>query len=470
MKDKSLISKYYKKLSGRDPIEIVPLPRSGSDRKYYRVVEPLKNVIAAINTNTEENDTFVGFTQHFRKQNLPVPEIIEYYRDANLYFQSDLGDTNLFTWLERKRHLSGFGDAIIRMYKKVLEELVNFQLKAIRKLDLNLCYPHQSFDAQSMTWDMNYFKYMFVKLAAVPFNEKRLERDFDNLRKLLLKAGNEFFLYRDFQSANIMIVDGEPWFIDYQGGRSGAPQYDVASLLYDSKAHIPQQAREILLEYYIEKFTDACDYDELLFRELYPAFVLVRIMQALGAYGYRGLFEQKPGFVQSIIPAVRDISYILDTGIPGSEFPELKKLVDAIQDTRKFEALKQPETLRIKISSFSYMNGLPVDAVHGGGYIYDCRSLVNPGKKSEFRYLTGLDNAVAQFMETDPGLKGFIDDAYSMVERSVKSYKKKNYTSLAVSFGCTGGRHRSVYCAERFAEKLRQIEGIDIEIIHRDID
>ena len=264
MKDKSLISKYYGKLSGVTRLKLYLFHDRAPTGNITGLWKLLKNVIAAINTNVEENDTFVAFTQHFRKQNLAVPEILEYYRDENLYFQSDLGDTNLFTWLERKRHLSGFGDEIIRMYKKVLEELVNFQLKAIRGLDLNLCYPHQSFDSQSMTWDMNYFKYMFVKLAAVPFNEKRLERDFENLKNLLLKAGNEFFLYRDFQSANVMIVDGEPWFIDYQGGRSGAPQYDVASLLYDSKAHIPQQAREILLEYYIERFVDSCDYDELI--------------------------------------------------------------------------------------------------------------------------------------------------------------------------------------------------------------
>lgn len=470
MKEKKLLARLYRQYTSTEPLDILPLPKSGSDRKYYRIADGRRSVIGVINPNHEENDTFVALSKHFRKKSLPVPQVFEYFPSEGVYFQTDLGDTNLYTWLERKRHLKGFDEEMQLIYRRALDRLIEFQVEGIKDLDLNICYPHRSFDEQSMMWDMNYFKYMFLKLVNVPFNEKRLEKDFSSLTSMLLEAGQEFFLYRDFQSANIMVTDGEPWFIDYQGGRGGAPQYDVASLLYDSKAHVAQQARELLLEHYIEGFCERSGYNETRFRELYPAFVLVRIMQALGAYGFRGLFEQKPGFVQSIIPAVRDINYLFDSSLLAERLPEIEHIVRAIPNTSKFEALREPETLRVKLSSFSYMNGLPHDAVHGGGYVYDCRGLLNPGKLPRFRNLTGNDREVGEYLSADPDTEGFINDAFRMVERSVNAYKKKNYTSLAVSFGCTGGKHRSVYSVNRIASMLEKIEGIDIEVTHRDID
>ena len=198
-------------------------------------------MIGAYNPNMEENQAFVGFTKHFISKELPVPEIYGYLPEKNIYFLQDLGDINLFTWLHQKPAGYAFDDETISVYKNILDILVLFQTKGIAGLDLELCYPHRCFDRQSMMWDMNYFKYMFLKLISVPFNEKRLEHDFNILGDFLLDAGQHYFLYRDFQSANIMILKGKPWFIDYQGGRKGAPQYDVASLLYDAKAHIPQE-------------------------------------------------------------------------------------------------------------------------------------------------------------------------------------------------------------------------------------
>ena len=469
MNEKIIIRRVYKKFTGIDPVDMSRLPKSGSDRIYFRIIETNRSVIGVYNPNREENNTFIGFSKHFASRNLHVPEIFQYFPDDNVYFLQDLGDSNLYTWLERRRQLSGMDETVSEFFRLSLDKLIMFQTKGAMGLDLELCYPHKSFDRQSMMWDLNYFKYMFLKLVSVPFNEQRLEKDFNHLVGMLLDAGQDFFLYRDFQSANIMVLDNEPWFIDYQGGRMGAPQYDLASLLYDSKAHIPPQMREIMLEYFVEKFCMQTGYSETRFRDMYPGFVLIRIMQALGAYGFRGLFEQKPGFVQSIIPAIRDINSVIEMGSLRSELPELASILKAISETRKFETLKEPEILRIKISSFSYMNGIPHDSVHGGGFVYDCRGLTNPGKNSEFRDLSGLDKEVAGFMQKEQDVISFLDDAFRMLNRSIESYKNKNYTSLAVSFGCTGGQHRSVFCADALAGRLKSVEGIDIEVEHRDI-
>ncbi|TFH34206.1 MAG: phosphotransferase enzyme family protein, partial [Bacteroidia bacterium] len=380
MDERSVLLKQYRKFTGDDPVDIVRMPRSGSDRLYFRIIEKRRTIIGVYNPNRDENQTFIGFSRHFARLNLPVPEVLYYDKGSNAYFLQDLGDTNLFTWIERKRQTTGFDEEVVDIYRKTLDRLIEFQVRGIKDLNLDLCYPHRSFDRQSMMWDLNYFKYMFLKLIAVPFNEKRLEKDFNALADFLLEAGQHYFLYRDFQSANIMVLDKEPWFIDYQGGRLGAAQYDLASLLYDSKAHIPQQVREILIEHYIENFCEYTKVDEAQFRKQLPGFIIIRIMQALGAYGYRGLYEQKPGFVQSIIPAIRDLDGVIGSGSMAIDLPELFRIIEQIPSINRFEVLQEPEILRISISSFSYMNGIPSDRVHGGGFVFDCRCLANPGK------------------------------------------------------------------------------------------
>lgn len=469
MSDKEKLIHRFREFSESDPIDIISLPRSGSERRYFRFIGRDRNIIGVTNPNRDENDAFIGFSRHFSLKKLPVPEVYAYYPDENIYLIQDLGDTNLFTWLERKRQTNGFDEEALEFYKETLDRLIDFQIEGIKGLNLDLCYPHRSFDRQSMMWDLNYFKYMFLKLVAAPFNENKLEKDFNVLCDFLLEAGQDNFLYRDFQSANIMVVDNKPWFIDYQGGRKGSPQYDPASLLYDPKAHIPQEAREILIEHYIKHYCNKTISSEASFRKYYPGFVIVRILQALGAFGYRGLYEQKPGFVQSIIPGVRNINLLIDSGTLSLELPELFRLMKSIPDLERFRTLEEPEKLKVKISSFSYMQGIPHDKVHGGGFVYDCRGLQNPGKIERFRNLSGLDVPVRNYMETDKDVNDFINDARNMVIRSVKAYMKKNYNSLAVSFGCTGGQHRSVYCAEQLAHKLGRNKGIEIEVIHRDI-
>jgi aminoglycoside/choline kinase family phosphotransferase len=340
MSEIDVVSDGFRELFGDSDFRIVSLPKSGSDRKYFRIMSGAKSVIGAFNSNSEENEAFIGFTHHFISKGLPVPEIFGYLPGKNVYFLKDLGDTNLFTWLQQ-RHEAGFDHEAERIYEKILDNLILFQISGIDGLNLDLCYPHRSFDKQSMMWDMNYFKYMFLKLLAVPFNERRLEHDFERLADFLLEPGQDFFLYRDFQSANVMLVEGSPWFIDYQGGRKGAPQYDVASLLYDAKAHIPEISRQRLLAHYIENFCTVSGEKKEEFTGYFTGFSMIRLMQALGAFGFRGLYERKPTFTGSIVPAVILLLQLIDSGKLPVSLPELTCTVRAIPDVQIYKDLQR---------------------------------------------------------------------------------------------------------------------------------
>jgi len=344
MSEIDIVSDGYKELFGDSDIKIGALPKSGSDRKYFRITSGINNVIGAYNPNIEENEAFIGFTKHFISKGLRVPEIFGYLPEKFIYFLQDLGDKNLFTWLQQKEENRGFDRQAEDMYRKILDELINFQINGIDGLDMELCYPHKSFDRQSMMWDMNYFKYMFLKLLAVSFNERRLEHDFNSLADFLLETRQDFFLYRDFQSANVMIVKGEPWFIDYQGGRKGAPQYDVASLLYDAKAHIPEKSRQILLEYHVKNFCTISGESIAEFRGYYAGFSMIRLMQALGAFGFRGLYEKKPTFTGSIVPAVELLIQLIDSGQLPVSLPELFKTIRLIPDAQIYIELEKSKT------------------------------------------------------------------------------------------------------------------------------
>jgi len=339
MNEIDIVSAGYKELFGNSEINIVALPKSGSDRMYFRVFDRNKTVIGAYNANLEENEAFIGFTNHFIKQGLPVPEIFGYIPDQFIYFLKDLGDNNLYTWLHNKKDISFFDEETKRLYRKILDKLILFQIKGIDGLNLDLCYPHRSFDRQSMMWDMNYFKYMLLKLLAVPFSERQLEHDFNSLCDYLLETGQDYFLYRDFQTANIMVIGEEPWFIDYQGGRKGAPQYDVASLLYDAKIPMSETDREELLGYYIDNFCSVSHEDKQKFRGYYSGFSMIRLMQALGAFGFRGLYEQKPTFTDSIVPGVNILLRIITSAESHINIPELYRTIRAIPKAPKFIGL-----------------------------------------------------------------------------------------------------------------------------------
>ena len=340
MSEIDIVSGGFKELFNDSDFSIVSLPKSGSDRKYFRIRSGEKTVIGAYNANAEENEAFIGFTHHFISKELPVPKVFGYLPEKSIYFLKDLGDTNLFTWLQQ-RHEAGFDYEAEEIYKKILDTLILFQIRGIDGLNLELCYPHRSFDKQSMMWDMNYFKYMFLKLLAVPFNERKLEHDFEKLADFLLEPGQDYFLYRDFQSANVMLVDGSPWFIDYQGGRKGAPQYDVASLLYDAKAHIPEINRQRLLAHYIENFCTISGEKKEEFTGYFTGFSMIRLMQALGAFGFRGLYERKPTFTGSIVPAVILLLQLIDSGKLPVSLPELTCTARAIPDVQIYKDLQR---------------------------------------------------------------------------------------------------------------------------------
>jgi aminoglycoside/choline kinase family phosphotransferase len=345
MSEMEIVSDGFSELFGNSDIQIIALPQSGSDRKYFRIKSGDNSVIGAHNPNLEENEAFIGFTKHFISKGLPVPEIFGYIPEKFTYYLQDLGDVNLFTWLQLKQEGSGFDGEAEGLYRNILDKLINFQIDGIKGLDLGLCYPHRSFDRQSMMWDMNYFKYMFLKLIAVPFNERKLEHDFNCLADFLLETGQDYFLYRDFQSANVMIVEGEPWFIDYQGGRKGAPQYDVASLLYDAKAHIPHKVRQNLLDYHVDNFCLVSGENKEKFRGYYAGFSLIRLMQALGAFGFRGLYEKKPTFTGSIIPAVKLLIHLIISEQLPLSLPELFRAVRSIPDLKIYSELDRHESI-----------------------------------------------------------------------------------------------------------------------------
>ena len=345
MTEIDIVSKGYKEIFGDSDISIAALPQSGSDRKYFRIITGTKSVIGAYNPNAEENEAFIGFTKHFISKGLPVPEIFGYLPQKFIYFLRDLGDNNLFTWLQQKQTKAGFDSEDEIIYRKILDKLIHFQLEGIDGLNLDLCYPHKSFDRQSMMWDMNYFKYMFLKLVAVPFNERRLEHDFELLADFLLETRQDYFLYRDFQSANVMLVEGEPWFIDYQGGRKGAPQYDAASLLYDAKARIPEKSRKRLLDYHINNFCSVSGESKEEFRGYYAGFSMIRLMQALGAFGFRGLYERKPTFTGSIVPAVKLLIQLIDSKELPLSLTELFHTAKLIPEVLIYKELENGKNL-----------------------------------------------------------------------------------------------------------------------------
>ncbi len=342
-------------------------------------------------------------------------------------------------------------------------------------LNYKLCYPRASFDRQSMQWDLSYFKYYFLKLAGIPFNEQKLEDDYTTLIEYLLAQDADYFLYRDFQSRNIMLKDGKPYFIDYQGGRKGALQYDVASLLYDSKADIPPAIREELLEHYILGLEQYPEVNQEAFRSSYYAFVLIRIMQAMGAYGFRGFYERKTHFLQSIPYALNHIRWILENVTLPIQIPTLLKVLESLLTAPKLRRFKDKEgrrsTMTVFINSFSYRHGIPDDPNgHGGGYVFDCRVITNPGRQEQYRSLTGKDKPVSDFLDQQPNALEFLNAVTSLVDMSVDKYEDRNYNHLMVSFGCTGGQHRSVYCAEKLAEHLRESQSVQITLWHRELD
>jgi hypothetical protein len=364
----------------------------------------------------------------------------------------------------------------VEAYRKVVAVLPRFQVEAGRDLNYKVCYPRASFDRQSIAWDLNYFKYYFLRLAGIPFNEQALERDFSRLTKLLLSASRDYFLYRDFQSRNIMLRkslnEDQPFFLDYQGGRKGALQYDIASLLYDAKADLPPDLRQQLLDHYLDSLSGFLDLDRSAFMQYYYAYVYVRIMQALGAYGFRGFYERKEHFLQSVPYALKNIRWLLHNVELPVALPTLMEAFKSVVASDKLQGLtsaSEPERLTVRVVSFSFHRGLPQDETgNGGGFVFDGRSLPNPGREERFKTLTGKDAAVMDYLNQQESVHLFLASTISLVDASVTMYQRRGFKHLMVSFGCTGGQHRSVYLAEQMAKHLRGKDGVDVVVHHRE--
>jgi aminoglycoside/choline kinase family phosphotransferase len=464
------LKELFHKWSGELPENIIPLPVSGSDRRYFRLNQDKTSAIGAWNPVKEENLAFLHFTRHFLANGLHVAEIYSEDLENNVYLLEDLGNSSLFSLLENKSPDTGVPDEIIGIYKESLRELIRFQVIAGKSLDYSYCYPYSAFNLRSMKWDLNYFKYYFLKLH-VPFHEARLEDDFNTLVDYLAQAGSGYFMYRDFQARNILIKDNQPYFIDYQGGRKGPLQYDLASLLFQVKADLPYELREDLLEYYISELSPVVKIDPAVFKKQYYGFVLIRLMQVLGAYGFRGLIEKKPHFLSSIPFALKNLDWWLNHVDLQIELPELLPCLTSLTKIEKYQPATKPpaDKFTLLIRSFSYRQGIPEDiSGHGGGFVFDCRALPNPGREERYRAFNGRDKIIMDYLEHKPEVIVFLNNAEKLVSQSVVNYIERGFNNLEVNFGCTGGQHRSVYCAETMAARVRKkFPKINVEVYHR---
>lgn len=484
---------------GEKALETVAMPSSGSSRRYFRVKTDKRYLIGAYNINIEENDAFFSFSKHFKACGLPVPEILAISPDKNVYIQTDLGDDTLFNHVENCLKNDKFDAETIDLYKKSLEKLVDFQTVGHKGLNYSKAFPTPAFDEMSIMDDLNYFKYCFLKeQEEISFNETRLDVDFQRLAKYILEAPSDFFMYRDFQSRNIMIVDNEPYFIDYQGGRKGPLQYDVVSLLYQVKARIPEEIRAQLIDYYTQKLNEISplrltapvemtqtqdrhferpkgveksptnEFTES-FDQYFPAFVLLRLLQVLGAYGFRGLIQKKLHFMQSIPYAIKELLKVNEQWTMPFELPELQSVIQQLNIVLpKYESI-EPERLTITVNSFSYKNGgVPYDkSGNGGGYVFDCRALPNPGRYAEYKKMTGEDADVIEFLEDKPDVHYFLQNVQMLVFQSIDNYLERGFKNLQINFGCTGGQHRSVFFAQTVGNMIHEnYPMVRVEINH----
>ncbi len=443
----------------------------GSSRTIVRLANNSASAIGIEYDDRRENEAFLAFSRHFRRHGLPVPEIYAADLDRNVYLEEDLGETTLYQFLQWNREGASIAPAVVDIYRKVVQILPRFQVDAAKDLDFSVSYPRDRFDQRSIAWDLNYFKYSFLTLGGVKFDEQALEDDFARLTLCLLEAESDYFLYRDFQSRNIMLRDSEPWFLDYQGGRQGALQYDIASLLYDAKADLPPALRLELLEEYLDALSGSIDVDRLRFMRTFYPFVLIRIMQAMGAYGYRGFHQKKALFLQSVPFALNNIEWILDNVEMPVSLPELTATFRRMLASDRLRPVDtnvdRTSTLTVRVFSFSYhRDTLEDNSGNGGGFVFDTRSLPNPGREAAFVDRTGKDADVIAYLSSRPEVAEYLSSAESLVDTSVSNYRRRGFSDLMVAFGCTGGQHRSVYLAEQLAAHLRGRAGVEVQLRH----
>lgn len=460
------LKKLYRSYVGCEPQSIEEMPSSGSNRRYFRLLGN-PTLIGVSGESLEENRAFLYMAEHFKQKGLPVPAIYARSENGMFYLQEDLGDTLLFNAIEKGRQTSLFSEEEKELLRKTMRLLPAIQFAGADGMDFSYCYPQAEFNSRSILWDLNYFKYCFLKATGLDFQEDRLEDDFQKMSDVLLRSSSATFLYRDFQSRNVMVKDGEPWLIDFQGGRKGPIYYDVASFLWQAKANYPDELRQELLHEYIHALRKYKPVDEAYFHAQLRHFVLFRTMQVLGAYGFRGYFEKKPHFIQSVPYAIENLRQLLKEPYP--EYPYLTEVLKSLTELKQFADGLQKRKLTVKVMSFAYKKGIPEDTTgNGGGYVFDCRAVNNPGKYERYKPFTGLDEPVIKFLEDDGEITTFLEHVYALVDASVKRYIERGFTNLSVCFGCTGGQHRSVYSAQHLAEHLNEKFGVQVNLVHRE--
>jgi len=465
------ISELYKSWRGKEPERLEVLPQSGSERRYFRLHEKNKTIIATYGANIKENETFIYFSNHFQKKDLPVANILAVSDDISTYLQEDFGDVSLLKILEAE----GFTNNVYFLFKKSLEALAHLQTQGDEGLNYHFCLTNTEFGKQAIMADLLYFKYYFLDALRRPYDKQKLIDDFEALSNYLTHTEYKYFMFRDFQSRNIMVKEDQSiHFIDYQGGMKGAPQYDVASMLWQARANLPDEWKESLLVDYMNAFEGLIhsSLDRNIFRNQYNGYVLIRLLQVLGAYGFRGLFERKAQFLTSIPLALKNLKWFFDNQSLGIAVPEFSRVLsmcisnDVIEQFTPLQANEQTPLI-VKINSFSYKKGIPVDeSGHGGGFVFDCRGLLNPGRIEEFRTMHGRDKSVMDYIEQQTKMNEFLNSVFDLVDISVEDYIRRGKVSLMINFGCTGGQHRSVYAADALARHLRNKFKVKIELKH----
>ncbi len=451
--------------------KIVRLPQSGSDRTYYRIFTAGKTFIATSNANVQENKTFLSFTQHFKQKGLPVPQVFAVNEEVTLYIQEDAGTVSLLDALVEQ----GYDESVYQLFQTSLTQLAKLQILGDVGLDYNLCLTAKEFGRQAIMSDLLYCKYYFLDTLKLPYDKQALLNEFEAISGFLANQGNQYFMFRDFQSRNIIVKDNKLCFIDYQGGMRGALQYDVASLLWQAKAELSHEWKASLLQHYMDEADKLLPQplDRDLFTKQYYGYVLLRLLQVLGAYGFRGLFERKAHFLTSIPLALKNLKSFIDQHPRMNEntleFARILNLIVSDDIINRFENIQANENtpLVVTIYSFSYKKGLPKDTSgHGGGFVFDCRGLLNPGRYDEFKCSSGLDKNVQTFLEEKTKMNEFLNSVYNLVDISVEDYIQRGFDHLSIAFGCTGGQHRSVYAAEQTARHLRNKYKVKAEVIH----
>ena len=466
------IQKVFEQFSKEPITRIDRLPQAGSERHYFRLHTAKNTYIATYGANIKENAAFIYFSNQFQQQQLSTPQILYCSADNKIYFQQDFGDLSLLNQLEE----NGFSDPIYLLFKKSLQQLAQLQVKGDEVIDYSKCLTNSEFGKQAILADLLYFKYYFLDALRRPYDKQKLLNDFEALSDFLSQTEYKYFMFRDFQSRNIMVTpDSEVHFIDYQGGMKGAPQYDVASLLWQAKANLPDQWKQLLLEDYIDAFEKLINrpVDRDLFRSQYNGYVLIRLLQVLGAYGFRGLFERKAHFLTSIPLALKNLQWFTNHHSLGLVLPEFTKVLDLCTSEeviKEFTPLQatMDTPLIVEVNSFSFIqNGYPKDETqNGGGFVFDMRGILNPGRFDEYKHLSGLDKPVKDFLEQRTKMPDFLNSVYSMIDISVEEYIRRDFENLVINFGCTGGQHRSVYAAEAIARHLRNKFKVNIELTH----